>query len=134
MESGTDLGKLGFRPGQVVQELGWDEDVDEELRQDVMDAIDGEMVEDSIDAVDIVWLWLRSDDGDVTDGLVDAMRDLSDDGFIMLVTPKLGRPGTIDAADLADGAETAGMVLTSTYDVGEDWQAHKVVRPRGGRR
>ncbi|MDU3749839.1 MAG: DUF3052 family protein, partial [Cutibacterium avidum] len=52
----------------------------------------------------------------------------------MLVTPKLGRPGTIDAADLADGAETAGMVLTSTYDVGEDWQAHKVVRPRGGRR
>ncbi|MDU2071603.1 MAG: DUF3052 domain-containing protein [Cutibacterium avidum] len=134
MGSGTDLDKLGLEAGQVVQELGWDDDVDEDLRQEVMDIIDGDMIEDSIDAVDIVWLWLRSDDGDVTDGLVDAMRDLSDDGFIMLVTPKLGRPGTIDAADLADGAETAGMVLTSTYDVGEDWQAHKVVRPRGGRR
>ena len=99
-----------------------------------MDIIDGDMIEDSIDAVDIVWLWLRSDDGDVADGLVDAMRDLSDDGFIVLVTPKVGRPGTIDPADLSDGADTAGMVLTTSYDVSEDWQAHKIVRPRGGRR
>ncbi len=132
--SGSDLDKLGFEPGQVVQELGWDDDVDEDLRQEVMDLIDGDMIEDSIDAVDIVWLWLRADDGDVADGLVDAMRDLSDDGFIVLVTPKVGRPGTIDPADLSDGADTAGMVLTTSYDVSKDWQAHKIVRPRGGRR
>ncbi|MBD4634216.1 DUF3052 family protein, partial [Xanthomonas citri pv. citri] len=100
--SGSDLDKLGFEAGQVVQELGWDDDVDEDLRQEVMDIIDGDMIEDSIDAVDIVWLWLRADDGDVADGLVDAMRDLSDDGFIVLVTPKVGRPGTIDPADLSD--------------------------------
>ena len=79
-------------------------------------------------------LWLRADDGDVADGLVDAMRDLSDDGFIVLVTPKVGRPGTIDPADLSDGTDTAGMVLTTSYDVSKDWQAHKIVRPRGGRR
>ena len=118
----------------MVQELGWDDDVDEDLRQEVMDIIDGDMIEDSIDAVDIVWLWLRAEDGDVADGLVDAMRDLSDDGFIVLVTPKVGRPGTIDPADLSDGVDTAGMVLTTSYDAGEDWQAHKVLRPRGGRR
>ncbi|ALT34184.1 MULTISPECIES: DUF3052 domain-containing protein [Cutibacterium] len=132
--SGSDLDKLGFEAGQVVQELGWDDDVDEDLRQEVMDIIDGDMIEDSIDAVDIVWLWLRADDGDVADGLVDAMRDLSDDGFIVLVTPKVGRPGTIDPADLSDGTDTAGMVLTTSYDVSKDWQAHKIVRPRGGRR
>ncbi|MDN6623649.1 MAG: DUF3052 domain-containing protein, partial [Acidipropionibacterium jensenii] len=28
----------------------------------------------------------------------------------------------------------AGMVLTSTHNVSEDWQAHKVVRPKGVRR
>ncbi|MDU6283382.1 MAG: DUF3052 family protein, partial [Bifidobacterium scardovii] len=32
MGSGSDLDKLGFEAGQVVQELGWDDDVDEDLR------------------------------------------------------------------------------------------------------
>jgi len=132
--SGSDLDKLGFEAGQVVQELGWDDDVDEDLRQEVMDIIDGDMIEDSLDAVAIVWLWLRPDDGDLAAGLVDAMRDLSDAGFIVLVTPKVGRPGTIDPAALSDGTDTAGMVLPTSYDVSKDWQAHKIVRPRGGRR
>ncbi|WP_130865310.1 DUF3052 domain-containing protein [Acidipropionibacterium timonense] len=134
MGSATDFDKLGFESGQVVQELGWDEDVDEDLRQLVMDTIDGELVEDCLDAVDVVWMWLRREDDEVADALVDAMRDLSDEGFILLVTPKVGRDGAIDPSDLAEGAETAGMVLTSTYNVSDDWQAHKVVRPRGGRR
>ena len=32
---------MGFRPGQVVQELGWDSDVDADLRDAIMDAVDG---------------------------------------------------------------------------------------------
>ncbi len=134
METATDFDKLGLRHGQVVQELGWDDDADEDLRQQVMETVDGELIEDAEEAVDVVWLWLRADDGDVADGLVDAMRDLSDDGFIIVLTPKLGRSGTVDASDLSEGAETAGMVLTSTHNVSDDWQAHKVVRPRGTRR
>ena len=31
--------RLGFQPGEVVQELGWDEDCDEELRADIAEAI-----------------------------------------------------------------------------------------------
>ncbi len=27
--------RLGLKPGQVVQEIGWDEDVDEELRDSI---------------------------------------------------------------------------------------------------
>ncbi|AZZ39589.1 DUF3052 domain-containing protein [Acidipropionibacterium jensenii] len=134
METATDFEKLGLHRGQVVQELGWDDDVDEDLRQQVMETIDGDLIEDAEEAVDVVLLWLRADDGDVADGLVDAMRDLSGDGYVILVAPKVGRDGTVDATDLSEGAEAAGMVLTSTHNVSEDWQAHKVVRPKGVRR
>lgn len=134
MESATDFDKLGLHSGQVVQELGWDDDVDEDLRQQVMDTIDGDLIEDALGSVDVVWLWLRSDDGDVADALVDAMRDLDKDGVILVVTPKVGRPGTVETSDLSEGAETAGMMLTSTANVSEDWQAHKVVRSKGNPR
>ena len=54
-----------------MQELGWDEDVDDELRIGVEDAIDGELIEEAMDAVDVVLLWWRDDDGDLVDGLVE---------------------------------------------------------------
>nr|WP_279588605.1 DUF3052 domain-containing protein [Brooklawnia cerclae] len=119
--------------GMVVQELGWDEDVDQELRDDVMDVIDAELIEDAVEAVDVVLLWLR-DESDVADALVDALRDLSDSGYIWLLTPKIGRPGYVDPADINEGANTAGLALTSVVEVSTDWQARKVVRPRSSRR
>ncbi|MDO4784993.1 MAG: DUF3052 domain-containing protein [Propionibacteriaceae bacterium] len=126
--------KLGLVPGMVVQELGWDSDADEQLRSDLMDAIDADMVEEAVEAVDVVVLWWRKDDGDVVDGLVDSLTDLSTDGYIWLLTPKLGRPGFVDPSDLAEGAVTAGMALTTSATVSPDWQAHKIVRPKGNRR
>ena len=33
---------LGLASGMVVEELGWDEDVDAALRDDIMDIIDAE--------------------------------------------------------------------------------------------
>ena len=129
-----DRNVLGLSAGQIVQELGWDEDVDEGVRSSIMDAIEGDLVEEVEDAVDVVVLWWRSDDGDVVDGLVDSLTDLTPDGYIWLMTPKVGRSGAVDPADLAEGASTAGMALTSTVSAGPDWQAHKVVRPKNGRR
>ena len=38
----------------MVQELGWDEDVDDELRTAIEDAVDGELVEEAMEAVDVV--------------------------------------------------------------------------------
>jgi hypothetical protein len=125
---------LGLRAGQLVQEIGWDEDVDEELRSAIMDVLDADLTVDAIDAVDVVLLWWRDEDGDVADGLVDSLPDLSDDGYMWLLTPKVGRPGHVDPADIADGALTAGLALTTSVNVSEDWQAQKVVRPKGGRR
>lgn len=130
--AGADL--LELTPGLVVQELGWDEDVDADLRDEIMDCIDAEMVDDPLEAVDAVVLWWRDEDGDVADGLVDAMTDLADAGCIWLLTPKVGRPGFITAASLAEGVTVAGLTLTKTAGVAPDWQATKVLRPKGNRR
>ena len=66
----------GPGPGPMVQELGWDADVDD-VRIMFEDAIDGELVEDAVEAVDLVLLWWRDEDGDLVDGLVDALTDLT---------------------------------------------------------
>lgn len=131
--SGSDSNPLGLVEGMVVQELGWDDDVDQELRDEVMDIIDADLIEDAVEAVDVVLLWHR-DDTDVADDLVDALRDLSDTGWIWLLTPKIGRPGYVEPAELSEGARTAGLTLTSAVEVSPDWQARKVVRPKAARR
>ena len=131
--SGPDSNPLGLVEGMVVQELGWDDDVDQELRDEVMDIIDADLIEDAVEAVDVVLLWHR-DDTDVADDLVDALRDLSDTGWIWLLTPKIGRPGYVEPAELSEGARTAGLTLTSAVEVSPDWQARKVVRPKAARR
>ena len=125
---------LGLSEGLVVQELGWDADVDDDVRMMIEDAIDGELVEEAMEAVDVVLLWWRDDDGDLVDALVDALIDLTDSGYIWLMTPKVGRDGYVDAADLAEAAVTAGLALTNSAGVSENWTATKLVRPRGARR
>jgi hypothetical protein len=126
--------KLGLSRGQVVQELGWDEDVDDDVRMMIEDAIDGELIEEAMEAVDLVLLWWRDEDGDLVDGLVDALTDLTDSGYIWLMTPKVGRSGYVDAADVAEAALTAGLALTNSVQVSPDWTATKLVRPKGARR
>lgn len=126
--------KLGLTPGLAVQELGWDDDVDDDVRVMVEDAIDGELVEEPVEPVDLVLLWWRDGDGDLVDGLVDALTDLTVSGYIWLMTPKVGRDGYVDAADLAESAVTAGLAQTISASVSTDWAATKLVRPKGARR
>lgn len=126
--------KLGLAQGMVVQELGWDDDVDDQLRVAIEDAVDGELIEEAMEAVDVVLLWWRDDDGDLVDGLVDALTDLADSGVVWLLTPKVGRSGHVDPADVSEAAITAGLAQTSTTPVSQDWTATKLVRPKGTRR
>ena len=127
-------GKLGLTPGLVVQEIGWDDDVDDDLRVAVEDVDGGELVEEAVEAVDVVLLWWREEDGDLVDGLVDSLTDLTDTGYIWLMTPKVGRDGYVDASDLSEAAITAGLAQTVSATVSTDWAATKLVRPRGTRR
>jgi hypothetical protein len=126
--------KLGLTEGLVVQELGWDEDVDDDVRLLIEDATNTELVEEAVEAVDVVLLWWRDSDGDLVDGLFDALRDLTTSGYIWLMTPKVGRDGYVDATELAEGAVTAGLSMTITAAISSDWSANKLVRPKGPRR
>ena len=132
--TGSPVAALGLAAGQVVQELGWDEDVDEGLRSAIQDVIGEDFVYEAIEAVDVVLLWWRDEDGDLGDGLVDALTDLAAGGSIWLLTPKVGRDGYLDPSDLAEAALTAGLALANSVSVGKTWQGHKLVRPKGGRR
>lgn len=123
--------RLGFAPGMVVQEIGWDEDVDEELRLSIEALTGNELVDDDYgDVVDAVVLWWRDGDGDLVDALVDTKTDLTDGGPIWLLTPKVGRPGYVDAADIAESAPTAGLSTTSSVSAAPDWSGTKLVTPR----
>ena len=123
--------RLGFKPKMVVQELGWDEDVDDDVRVKIEDAIDADMVDGDLgDVVDAVVLWWRKDDGDLVDALVDSLTDLVGGGAIWLLTPKVGRPNAVDAADVAEAAPIAGLSTTTTIAVSKDWSATKLVAPK----
>lgn len=98
---GSRAATMGFGPGVVVQELGWDEDADDRLQDEIMDLI-GEFVYEALEAVDVVLLWWRAEDGDLADGLVDALTDLADHGRIWLLTPKVGRDGYVEPTELAE--------------------------------
>lgn len=122
--------KLGVIHDMVVQELGWDEDTDDELRSSVEDAIGGEMVdEDSDEVVDVVLLWWRDGDGDLVDALMDAIGPLSDDGFVWVLTPKTGRPGHVEPSEIAESAPTAGLTQTSAANLGS-WSGSRLVQPK----
>jgi len=123
--------RLGLSKGMVVQELGWDNDTDDDLRIAIEDAIDADMVDgDYGNVVDAVILWWREDDGDLVDGLVDALTDLVGGGAIWLLTPKVGRARSVDATDIAEAAPIAGLSQTTTAAVSKDWQATRLVTPK----
>lgn len=123
--------RLDITAGMVVQELGWAQDVDDDLRISIEDEIDADMVDgDYGNVVDVVLLWWRADDGDLVDGLVDALTDLVGGGAIWLLTPKVGRSGAIDPADITESAPIAGLSQTTSATVSKDWSASRLMAPR----
>jgi hypothetical protein len=128
-------GRLGFTPGMVIQELGWDNDADDALRVAIEDLIDADMVDgDYGNVVDAVLLWWRDDDGDLVDALVDALTDLVGGGAIWVLTPKIGRPGAVEPADITEAAPIAGLSQTTTSAVSKDWAATRLVAPKSATR
>ncbi len=123
--------KLGLRPGQVVQELGYDDDCDHELRTAIATLTGNELVdEDHDEVVDAVLLWWREDDGDLVDALVDSLTSLTSGGVIWLLTPKIGRDGHVEPEDIGEAAPTAGLSATSTTAAGKDWSGTRLVAPK----
>lgn len=130
-DAGTEAmvaGKLGFKDGDLIQELGYDEDVDFDLRDAVEDLIGSELFdEDDHDVVDAVIFWWRQDDGDLVDALVDSLTTLDEGGIVWILTPKSGRDGYVAPAEIQEAAPTAGLHVTTTAGVSQDWAATRLV-------
>lgn len=132
---GGALAKLGFAPGQVVQELGWDDDADDALRFGIEDLTGTELEDESYgDGADAVLIWYRDDDDDLVDTLVDALTDLVGQGFLVLATPRAGRPGHVEASDVEDAALSAGLHTAGAANVSAAWTTTRMVAPRAARR
>ena len=109
--------RMGFKDGDLIQEFGYDEDVDFDLREDH-------------EVVDGVVLWWRADDGDLVDALVDSLTTLDDGGVVWVLTPKSGREGYVPPADIEEAAPTAGLHVTTSPGVSRDWAATRLVSRR----
>lgn len=126
--------RLGIEPGMVVQELGWDEDVDDGVRAAIEEQVGSDLLdEDADEVVDVVLMWYREDDGDLVDALMDAMGPLADNGVIWVLTPKTGRDGHVEPSDIAEAVPTAGLAQTSNVSVGNDWSATRLVSPKSAK-
>ncbi|MCW2873374.1 DUF3052 domain-containing protein [Actinacidiphila oryziradicis] len=134
-EERTNLvNRLGFQPGQVVQELGYDDDSDQDLRESIEELTGTELADEDYDDVpDAVVLWFREDDGDLTDALVDATSLVDDGAPIILLTPKTGRDGYVEPSDINEAAQTAGLAQTSSFNAGKDWTGSRLVTPKSAR-
>ena len=126
--------RLGFTAGQVIQEFGYDDDVDEELRSSLESATGTDLVdEDYDDVTDGAVIWFREGDGDLTDFLVDALTVLDDNGPIWLLTPKAGRDGHVSHSDIEEAATTSGLHAMSTLSIAADWSATRLAARGRGR-
>ncbi|MGW0549286.1 DUF3052 domain-containing protein [Streptomyces sp. NPDC003016] len=134
-EERTNLAaRLGFQPEQVVQEIGFDDDVDQELREAIEELIGTELVdEDYDDVADAVVLWFRDEDGDLTDALVDATQLIDEGAPVWLMTPKTGREGYVEPSDINEAAQTAGLSQTKSVNAGKDWTGSRLVTPKAAK-
>lgn len=124
-----DLGKtLEFTSGQFVQELGYDDDVDFDLREAIEDLTGEELADEYSDEVaDAVILWWRDGDGDLVDALVDSLTTLDEGGIVWLLTPKASAPGHVSPADITEAAPTAGLHVTKTVSAAPGWSGSRLV-------
>jgi Protein of unknown function (DUF3052) len=127
--------RLGLSAGDLILEIGHDQDCDNELRAALEAKTGSKFIEESAsEVVDAVLLWWREEDGDLVDELVDALTYLSEDGPIWLLTPKVGRDGYVEPSDIQDAAPTAGLSQTVSFSAGADWSATKLVARKAPRK
>ena len=127
--------RMGFAKGEIVLEVGYGPDCDDELRTQIKEIVGTEFLEETTnEVVDAVLLWFREDDGDLVDELMDALTYLTETGPIWVLTPKVGRDGHVEPSDIQDAAPTCGLSQTSTLAVAKDWTATRLVARKGGKR
>lgn len=127
--------RLGFAAAQVVQEFGWDDDVDDSLRSAIEGVTSTELEdEDYANVADSAILWWRDGDGDLVDATVDALTNLADKGFVVVLTPKSGRDGHVAPSEIEEAALTAGLHASGSVNACPDWTATRLMARGTGKR
>ena len=129
------LDRLGLAPDRIVQELGYDDDVDHDFRAAVEERLGAPMEDDGYKGeIDAALLWWRGGDGDLTDALVDLVGLLDDGGYVALLTPR-HTADAVEASEIEEAARTAGLHPGGPFNLSDDWRGVKLAPPRGsGRR
>jgi hypothetical protein len=68
------------------------------------------------------------------DALVDGLTNLAEGGFIVLLTPKAGRAGHVDASDIQEATLTAGLHSSGSTNGAREWNGSRLVAPKSDRR
>jgi hypothetical protein len=125
-----DAAKLGITQSMVVQEQGWKDGADDDIRASIEETIGSQMVDDGTDeVVDVVLLWWREGDADLDDELRSSITSLSDEGAVWVLTPASGRPGYAAPAKISEAAVGAGLTSVSTIG-SSDWNATRLNQPK----
>lgn len=122
------VARLGLESKQIIQEYGYDDDVDDSFR-DALEAVTGEALVDEEygDVTDGSLVWFRDGDDDLADLLMDAQTLLDDGASVWLCTPKAGLGGHVVPRDVQEAASVAGLHATSTFVIGSSWTATHLV-------
>ena len=124
-------GRLGLRAGQVVQELGYDDDCDDTLRAAVAElhrqrpgrrGLRGRRRRRAA-----VVAGRRRRPGRRAGRLADLPRRRRRG---LAAHPKAGRPGHVEPGDIGDAAPTAGLHQTSSISAAPDWSGTRLVTRR----
>lgn len=122
------IARFGLTKGLVLQEFGYDDDVDFALRDAIVELTGEEIADEDYGHVtDGVLLWFRDGDDDLADLLMDVQSLLDDGGIVWLLTPKAGTTGHVEPRDVQESASLAGLHGTTTFVVGDDWSCTRLV-------
>ena len=126
---------MGFAKGDLILEIGYAADCDDSLRAKIKGITETDFIQtDPTEVIDGVIIWWRDGDGDLIDELMDALTFLSETGPIWVMTPKMGRANYVEASEIQDAAPTAGLSVTSSIAVANDWTATRLVARKAGKR
>jgi hypothetical protein len=126
---------MGLAKDDLVLEVGHDSDCDSTLRDELMSITGTAFLQGSTsEVVDAVIIWWREGDGDLVDELMDGLTYLVENGAIWVMTPKAGRAGHVEPSDIQDAAPIAGLSVTSTIALAQDWTATRLVARKAGKR
>ena len=120
MGSDQIVDRMGFSANQLILEVGLKDDCDQDLRAAITSKVGSDFISNNA--------------SDLVDELVDALTFLSEAGPVWVLTPKVGRPGHVEASDIQDAAPTAGLTQTVSLPVGSNWTATKLVHRKGNKK